>query len=282
MPSSASSDTVIYDLSSGCLIAQAVLSWLVAFGIVNRYNRVVATVGDFLWRITEPALRPIRRILPDLGGDRHFAGDPDPAVVFSTQPDVRIPCLTGRSPRRMTGCASAIRLSPRAKVGPSSRRRRRPRPALIKVRSPHPPRMAAPTKPCCGSSRARGIFRAEISRSIPARQSRQGGAHSRRLASTGRQARRRNGWPAGRVRRHMMAGWFRSSSPGSPSAAAMSCPVEHRVARLVRDQLGERGFLALYSLRRGATFAWFVVAYRLPRRSGSGRAAMDGARPGRP
>jgi YggT family protein len=50
------------------LIAQAVLSWLVAFGIVNRHNRVVATAGDFLWRITEPLLRPIRRVLPDLGG----------------------------------------------------------------------------------------------------------------------------------------------------------------------------------------------------------------------
>ena len=50
------------------LIAQAVLSWLVAFGIVNRHSRVVATIGDFLWRITDPVLRPIRRILPDLGG----------------------------------------------------------------------------------------------------------------------------------------------------------------------------------------------------------------------
>jgi YggT family protein len=50
------------------LIIQAVLSWLVAFGIVNRHNRAVAMVGDFLWRITEPLLRPIRRVLPDLGG----------------------------------------------------------------------------------------------------------------------------------------------------------------------------------------------------------------------
>jgi YggT family protein len=50
------------------LIAQAVLSWLVAFGIANRYNRTVSMVGDFLWRITEPLLRPIRRVLPDLGG----------------------------------------------------------------------------------------------------------------------------------------------------------------------------------------------------------------------
>jgi YggT family protein len=50
------------------LIAQAVLSWLLAFGIVNRYNRVVAMVGDMLWRVTEPALRPIRSFRPDLGG----------------------------------------------------------------------------------------------------------------------------------------------------------------------------------------------------------------------
>lgn len=50
------------------LIAQAVLSWLLAFGVVNRYNRFVSTLGDFLWRITEPALRPIRSFLPDLGG----------------------------------------------------------------------------------------------------------------------------------------------------------------------------------------------------------------------
>ena len=50
------------------LIAQAILSWLVSVGVVNRYNRVVAVVGDFLWRVTEPVLRPIRRVLPDLGG----------------------------------------------------------------------------------------------------------------------------------------------------------------------------------------------------------------------
>jgi YggT family protein len=50
------------------LIAQAVLSWLLAFGVVNRYNRVVTSVSDFLWRITEPVLRPIRSVLPDLGG----------------------------------------------------------------------------------------------------------------------------------------------------------------------------------------------------------------------
>ena len=50
------------------LIAAAVLSWLVAFNVVNTRNRLVYVMGDFLYRITEPALRPIRRILPNMGG----------------------------------------------------------------------------------------------------------------------------------------------------------------------------------------------------------------------
>jgi YggT family protein len=50
------------------LIAAAVLSWLIAFNVVNTRNQVVAMVGDFLYRITEPLLAPIRRIMPNLGG----------------------------------------------------------------------------------------------------------------------------------------------------------------------------------------------------------------------
>lgn len=50
------------------LIASAVLSWLVAFNVINTSNRFVYTLGDFLYRVTEPALRPIRRLLPNLGG----------------------------------------------------------------------------------------------------------------------------------------------------------------------------------------------------------------------
>jgi YggT family protein len=50
------------------LIAQAILSWLLAFGVINRYNRTVSVIGDFLYRITEPALRPIRAMLPNFGG----------------------------------------------------------------------------------------------------------------------------------------------------------------------------------------------------------------------
>jgi YggT family protein len=50
------------------LIASAILSWLVAFNVVNVRNPIVAQIGDFLFRITEPALRPIRNLLPNLGG----------------------------------------------------------------------------------------------------------------------------------------------------------------------------------------------------------------------
>jgi YggT family protein len=50
------------------LIASAVLSWLVAFNVINTRNRAVYLIGDFLYRITEPALRPIRRFIPSLGG----------------------------------------------------------------------------------------------------------------------------------------------------------------------------------------------------------------------
>jgi len=50
------------------LIAAAIMSWLIAFNVVNPRNQFVAMVGEFLYRITEPVLRPIRAVLPDLGG----------------------------------------------------------------------------------------------------------------------------------------------------------------------------------------------------------------------
>ncbi|MGK9167351.1 YggT family protein [Inquilinus limosus] len=50
------------------VIAAAILSWLVAFNVVNARNQVVYQIGNALYRLTEPALRPIRRFLPNLGG----------------------------------------------------------------------------------------------------------------------------------------------------------------------------------------------------------------------
>jgi YggT family protein len=59
------------------VIAMAIFSWLVAFNVVNTRNHVVAMIGDFLYRITEPALRPIRNVLPNLGGI-----DISPVILF--------------------------------------------------------------------------------------------------------------------------------------------------------------------------------------------------------
>jgi len=50
------------------LIVAAVFSWLVAFNVVNMRNQAVGMIGDFLFRITEPVLRPIRGFMPSLGG----------------------------------------------------------------------------------------------------------------------------------------------------------------------------------------------------------------------
>src|SRR3954454_13396620 len=50
------------------LVATVVMSWLVAFNIVNRHNQIVRQIQYALNRLTEPVLGPIRRMLPDLGG----------------------------------------------------------------------------------------------------------------------------------------------------------------------------------------------------------------------
>ena len=67
--------TIIYEILNEVLhlykwavILSALFSMLVSFGVLDTRNRVVWTVGDFLFRITEPALRPIRNRMPNLGG----------------------------------------------------------------------------------------------------------------------------------------------------------------------------------------------------------------------
>ena len=49
------------------VLATVIFSWLMAFGVINTYNHAVRTIGDVLARLTEPALRPIRRWMPDIG-----------------------------------------------------------------------------------------------------------------------------------------------------------------------------------------------------------------------
>jgi YggT family protein len=49
------------------LVGSAVFSWLYAFNVVNSRNQLVASIGNMLFQLTEPVLRPIRRVMPDLG-----------------------------------------------------------------------------------------------------------------------------------------------------------------------------------------------------------------------
>ncbi len=59
---------VLLRLYSWALILAAIVSTLISFGVLDSRNRVVWSIGDFLYRVTEPALRPIRAVLPSFGG----------------------------------------------------------------------------------------------------------------------------------------------------------------------------------------------------------------------
>ena len=59
---------LVIEILTWIVIAGAIMSWLVAFGVVNISNKFIRMVVDVLYRLTEPVLRPIRRILPNLGG----------------------------------------------------------------------------------------------------------------------------------------------------------------------------------------------------------------------
>jgi YggT family protein len=58
----------VIDLYKWAIILAAVFSMLTGFGVLDTRNRLVWTIGDFLYRVTEPVLRPVRNILPNFGG----------------------------------------------------------------------------------------------------------------------------------------------------------------------------------------------------------------------
>ena len=59
---------LLLDVLGWIIIIQAILSWLVAFNVINTHNDFMRTFLGALDRITEPLYRPIRRVLPDFGG----------------------------------------------------------------------------------------------------------------------------------------------------------------------------------------------------------------------
>ncbi|MGF1620903.1 MAG: YggT family protein [Rhodomicrobiaceae bacterium] len=60
--------SMVITLYMWVIIISAILSWLIAFDVINRRNQFVNMIADALHRLTEPALRPIRRNMPDFGG----------------------------------------------------------------------------------------------------------------------------------------------------------------------------------------------------------------------
>jgi YggT family protein len=60
--------TTVIQIYIYILIVQVIMSWLIAFNVINTRNRFVFIVADMAYKLTEPALRPIRRILPSFGG----------------------------------------------------------------------------------------------------------------------------------------------------------------------------------------------------------------------
>ena len=56
------------DLYKFVVVAGAILSWLIAFGVVNYRNEIVRAIWNLFLAVTEPFLRPIRRFLPNTGG----------------------------------------------------------------------------------------------------------------------------------------------------------------------------------------------------------------------
>ena len=60
--------TAVIDLYIWVILIQVILSWLVAFNVINMRNRFVYILSNTFYRLTEPVLQPIRRFMPDLGG----------------------------------------------------------------------------------------------------------------------------------------------------------------------------------------------------------------------
>lgn len=58
----------VLEMYKWCIIVAVVLSWLTYGNVINTQNRFVYMVGDFVYRITEPALRIFRRWIPNIGG----------------------------------------------------------------------------------------------------------------------------------------------------------------------------------------------------------------------
>ena len=94
---------VVLNLYTWIIIAGAVLSWLIAFGVVNIRNDFVRSIWNLFLALTEPFLRPIRNFLPSTGRHRHFADHPF-ACRHADRADHHLLHLSERLLTRRDGC----------------------------------------------------------------------------------------------------------------------------------------------------------------------------------
>jgi YggT family protein len=59
---------VVLNLYWWVVVIAVIVSWLIAFNVINTYNNFVRSLLRFLAALTEPMFRPIRRVLPPMGG----------------------------------------------------------------------------------------------------------------------------------------------------------------------------------------------------------------------
>ena len=67
----------VLEIYKWLVIAAVILSWLTAFNVINSHNNIVRSILRILWALTEPVFRPIRRVIPAMGGL-----DLSPLIVF--------------------------------------------------------------------------------------------------------------------------------------------------------------------------------------------------------
>ncbi len=57
-----------FEIAKYIIFAEVIMSWLIAFKVLNAENRIVGMIWHYLRRITEPVMKPVRKILPPMGG----------------------------------------------------------------------------------------------------------------------------------------------------------------------------------------------------------------------
>ena len=95
----------LIDLYTWVVIAAVILSWLIAFNVINPYNQFVRSLWQAIQAVTEPVIRPIRRMMPDLGGI-----DISPVILLVGLYLFKLFLLTVVAPNLLRAMACSVRI----------------------------------------------------------------------------------------------------------------------------------------------------------------------------